>query len=951
MVFNEGADNIPLTCKRTDVKGPTSVYNRGYFFLPSSVTPTSDNFDTSNPAFAGPATIDPTAKTISVTYAPDICFTADNVTVAQGSRATGKGNKKQVLLRTRIVPQAPCTLSSLEVTLAGAEQFDRVEAYLTSADQLHADGVSSTLLGSKNSGLTSDSAEPLGDINISLSESPVLRMGETYYVWLTADIKSDAQEAEIVDAAIVGITYTNAKNDDKTVDVTSKGDPEGNMRIFKAQSFVKVSTENNGTEAQYYRNPAILNIGENTVLAFCDYRYDNVNGLGKDYDGSNYGHRMDVIVRKSTDNGRTWADAVTIAAGTEGTTPSGYAGPAVVKSGDKIICLMAKGSTAYDSSEGLKKVAISTSTDGSTWTTPSELSIDWSTLSPTSFYVTPGKGVAYSDGHVAFVINAKVGGRLQEYRLYSNASCTSWSVDPTPLSGKGKESKLQLRNDGSTLLVMGKTPASKDCNNDLLYFKRSGEESSTFDAILQTVIWKNDGTPQRLKDMRLYASFDQATTWKELFYIQPGNGATSSMQKLSDGDLAICFEDGSIGNDEKDGCYALTYVVIGGTMIAEQSAETNTATIISTGITARSAPNVGGTGWTKSVVTNNASGIPDITISANHAAFNREGTDQRYFIIKPSDAGASDEITITAPPGYVIKSYSITGDKKIAAENYTLTSGNNTATFNGGTVEARTLAVDNVFSPSTTFTFESKSTTNSSYSLISDFTITLAREKYGVRLNRVSDGPCKSYATLYYSQDLRQTDETTKAYYITSVTDGVVDLTEVGNDGRDIPKNTAVVLINSEGSTYTEFTIVNGMESVVDAGDNLLKGTLEVTTLDLATQTNWYSLGRRSKKVKVGENWSEWSEWVAGFYNHGESLTLGANRAYLVTPAEPGSRRGFDLSSVDDEDEATAVVDLQHHPVHRDAETPWYTLDGRQVGNKPNAKGIYVKNGRKYVIR
>ena len=506
--------------------------------------------------------------------------------------------------------------------------FSKVEAYLTTADQLHADGVTATLLGSKSEGLSSESDEPLGDITIALSNSPVLRMNETYYLWLTADIINDENaESEIVDASIISISYKNGKKDSneqdivKTVDVTSKGDPEGNMRIFKAQSFVKVSTENNGTEAQYYRNPAILNIGESTVLAFCDYRYDNVNGLGKDYDGSNYGHRMDVIVRKSSDNGKTWGDAVTIAAGTGGATPSGYAGPAVVMSDSKIICLMAKGSTAFDSSDGLTKVAINTSTDGgATWPNLADLTINWSNLNPTSFYVTPGKGVTYSDGHVAFVINAKVGGATKEYLLYSNADCTTWTVDPTPLSGKGMESKLQLKNDGS-LLVMGKTPASKECNNDLLSFKRSGDNNTSFDAVLQTVIWKNDGTPQRLKDMRLYASFDQATTWKELFYIQPGNAATSSMQKLSDGDLAICFEDGSIGNDEKDGCYALTYVVIGETMIAEQSAETNTATIISTGETAKAAPYVNGSGWTKSVVTNKTSGFPDITISANHAAF------------------------------------------------------------------------------------------------------------------------------------------------------------------------------------------------------------------------------------------------------------------------------------------------------------------------------------------
>ena len=239
----------------------------------------------------------------------------------------------------------------------------QVEAYLTTADQLHAEGVTATLLGSKSDGLTGDG---LDNISISTTGSPVLKMNESYYVWLTADIVNAAgAESEIVDAAIVSISYVNGKEATKTVDVSAKGDPDGNMRIFKHQSFIRVSTENNGTEAHYYRNPAILNIADNTVLAFYEDRYDNPNGLGKDYDGSNYGHRIDVKVRKSTDNGVNWSDPVAIGTGTdatETTQPSGFAGPAVVKSGSTIICLMAQGTNSYDA--GLTSVYKSTSSDG-----------------------------------------------------------------------------------------------------------------------------------------------------------------------------------------------------------------------------------------------------------------------------------------------------------------------------------------------------------------------------------------------------------------------------------------------------------------------------------------------------------------------------------------------------------------------------------------------------------
>ena len=70
-------------------------------------------------------------------------------------------------------------------------------------------------------------------------------------------------------------------------------------------------------------------------------------------------------------------------------------------------------------------------------------------------------------------------------------------------------------------------------------------------------------------DLRLYISFDQGATWTEAIKLQPGYAAYSSMQKLENGDLAIIFEDGSIGNKDEHDCYAINYVVISKEMISD----------------------------------------------------------------------------------------------------------------------------------------------------------------------------------------------------------------------------------------------------------------------------------------------------------------------------------------------------------------------------------------------
>ena len=114
-------------------------------------------------------------------------------------------------------------------------------------------------------------------------------------------------------------------------------------------------------------------------------------------------------------------------------------------------------------------------------------------------------------------------------------------------------------------------------------------------------------------------------------------------------------------------------------------------------------------------------------------------------------------------------------------------------------------------------------------------------------LNKVGE---KSYATLYLDYDA-QTDEGTKAYYITETENSYAKLTAVDNEGRDIPAYTAVVLINENGTTSvtfnTGFAVSNGYAEAVAESTNLLKGTLTSMSLDLSDGTNYPSLKERGR--------------------------------------------------------------------------------------------------------
>ena len=194
-----------------------------------------------------------------------------------------------------------------------------------------------------------------------------------------------------------------------------------------------------------------------------------------------------------------------------------------------------------------------------------------------------------------------------------------------------------------------------------------------------------------------------------------------------------------------------------------------------------------------------------------------------------------------------------------------------------------------------------------------------------VNLNTVGDN---SYATFYFNRDV-QTDENTKAYYVLTTDNGSAQLTEVENEGHDIPAYTAVVLVNSAKKPYRILPVKIGLASVVDAETNLLKGTLVDMELDLSDNTTYYSLGKKNDKI--------------GFYKFEKSgssvITLGANKAYLDTPAA-SSVRGF----VFDVDNNTGISTMDDVRCKTDN---IYDLSGRHVDSMKH--GIYIINGKKII--
>ena len=200
------------------------------------------------------------------------------------------------------------------------------------------------------------------------------------------------------------------------------------------------------------------------------------------------------------------------------------------------------------------------------------------------------------------------------------------------------------------------------------------------------------------------------------------------------------------------------------------------------------------------------------------------------------------------------------------------------------------------------------------------YPVTLTRQ---VALNVVGDA---SYATLYLPYDVT-TDEDTKAYYITEVADGRVQLTEL--TGGEIAAKTAVVLINDNKASNATLTVTSGLSQQVSKNDNLLKGTLTSMDLDLSDASSYYSLGRLGGEI--------------GFYKFTDgTITLGANKAYLDTTTPTGQVKGFRLWQ-------GGTVGIDEIANGNSVDGKWYDLSGRRT-MKPT-RGLYIVNGKKVVVK
>ena len=148
-----------------------------------------------------------------------------------------------------------------------------------------------------------------------------------------------------------------------------------------------------------------------------------------------------------------------------------------------------------------------------------------------------------------------------------------------------------------------------------------------------------------------------------------------------------------------------------------------------------------------------------------------------------------------------------------------------------------------------------------------------------------------------------------------------------------VPANTGVILKGEPGETYT-LTGTNSDAATVEG--NALVAVTEATHVNQVSgdYTNFGLSNGVFKKV------------------NSNGVTVKANRAYLQIPSSaltPATAAEGIILVWDEETDGIEIVQTSTvKPQHDDA---WFTLDGRQLSGKPTAKGLYIVNGKKVIIK
>ncbi len=307
-----------------------------------------------------------------------------------------------------------------------------------------------------------------------------------------------------------------------------------------------------------YRIPAIVPVGENTLLAFCEGRKNSASDTGD----------IDILLRRSLDRGKTWQDVQLVVS--DGTDTCGNPCPIVDQSTGVVWLLFCKnlGVGFQDTDYMAQRTAwVTHSKDqGITWAEPIEITADVKRPTWTWYATGPGHGIQLKSGrllaacdHVDKRGSSKSG---HSHVVYSDDHGASWKIGGIVQAGTNECTALEM-SDGKVYIncrnarTSAEPPLARVCawsKDGGLTFGKAFADSVLIEPVCQAavlrlpgegdrVIFSNPASGRREK-MTVRLSIDGCKTWVASRVLNEGHSAYSDLAATQDGSIWCFYERG-----------------------------------------------------------------------------------------------------------------------------------------------------------------------------------------------------------------------------------------------------------------------------------------------------------------------------------------------------------------------------------------------------------------------
>ena len=188
----------------------------------------------------------------------------------------------------------------------------------------------------------------------------------------------------------------------------------------------------------------------------------------------------------------------------------------------------------------------------------------------------------------------------------------------------------------------------------------------------------------------------------------------------------------------------------------------------------------------------------------------------------------------------------------------------------------------------------------------------------------------------YYTEDAFVMPEGVTGYTITEKNGESLTLNADYPANEVVPAKTALLLKATEKpATNQEFTYTIVNSTAAAPADNLLHGSVEATETHVEGATAYYKLAQ-DKEEGIGFYWAN---------ANGTAFTNGANKAYLAIKGNMSQMRGFSFESM------TTGINNVVANTNNSKNAAIYDLNGRRVNSLNAAKGVYIVNGKKVIVK